>query len=140
MTKLMLILLVGLAFEAGGVVLLKKGVGEIGSARTISSREIFGLIKRGVANPKILLGVTFEAIFFGCLLVLMGKSDISFLWPMTALSFVFTTFAGILFLQERVSGIRWFGVVFIVIGAAFISYSEHSKEKTAPPITSLKAE
>ena len=41
-------------------------------------------------NPSVLLGVFFEALFFVCLLVLMAESDISFLWPLTALSFVLT--------------------------------------------------
>jgi drug/metabolite transporter (DMT)-like permease len=63
----------------------------------------------------------------------MSKSDISFLWPLTALSFVFATFAAMWFLGEQVSATRWFGVILIVIGAAFISYSEHAKEKPAPP-------
>lgn len=129
MTKLILILLIGLAFEAAGVVFLKKGVSEIGSPAKISASEIFQLIKRGVMNPKILLGVFFEAVFFGCLLVLMAKSDISFIWPLTALSFVFTTVAALIFLGETVSFVRWAGVVFIMIGAGFISYSEHSKSK-----------
>jgi uncharacterized membrane protein len=62
----------------------------------------------------------------------MSKSDISFLWPLTGLSFVFATFAAIWFLDERVSVVRWIGVVLIVIGAAFISYSQHVKEKPAP--------
>ena len=61
----------------------------------------------------------------------MSKSDISFLWPLTGLSFVFATFAAIWFLDERVSAVRWIGVVLIVIGAAFISYSQHAKEKPA---------
>ena len=47
----------------------------------------------------------------------MSKSDISFLWPLTALSFVFATFAAIWFLNEQVSVIRWAGVIFIMIGA-----------------------
>ena len=44
------------------------------------------------------------------------------------MSFVFATFAAIWFLNERVSAVRWIGVVLIVIGAAFISYSQHAKE------------
>jgi drug/metabolite transporter (DMT)-like permease len=38
-----------------------------------------------------------------------------------------------IFLGESVSWIRWLGVIFIMIGAAFISYSEHTREKPAPP-------
>jgi drug/metabolite transporter (DMT)-like permease len=132
MAKLLLILLVGLVFEATGVVLLKKGITQIGEIQKISAPEVLRVAKAGVTNPNILLGVFFEALFFGCLLVLMSESDISFLWPLTALSFVMTTFAAKIFLSEQVSSIRWAGVVFIMIGAAFISYSEHAKPKPAP--------
>ena len=133
MFKLLLILLVGLAFESTGVVLLKKGITHIGDMNGVTAGEILRVCKAGATNPQILLGMFFEALFFGCLLILMSKSDISFLWPLTGLSFVFATFAAIWFLNERVSAVRWIGVVLIVIGAAFISYSQHTKEKPATP-------
>jgi len=130
MTKLLCILLIGLIFESTGVVLLKKGMTQIGEIRSINLASIGWLIKTGVTNPQILLGVFFEALFFGCLLALMSRSDISFLWPLTALSFVFATFAAMWFLHEHVSAIRWAGVVLIMIGAGLISYSEHAKPRT----------
>lgn len=132
MAKLLLILLIGLVFEATGVVLLKKGITRIGEVQKISAAEILRVAKAGATNPNILLGVFFEALFFGCLLILMSESDISFLWPLTALSFVMTTFAARIFLSEQVSTIRWAGVVLIMLGAALISYSEHEKPKPTP--------
>jgi drug/metabolite transporter (DMT)-like permease len=129
MAKLLLILLIGLVFEAAGVVLLKKGITQIGEVRRISPREIVRIVTVGATNTTILLGIFFEALFFACLLILMSKSDITFLWPLTALSFVMTTLAALLFLGEKVSPVRWAGVVFIMLGAALISYSEHSKHK-----------
>lgn len=133
MLKLLLILLVGLTFESTGVVLLKKGMTHIGALNGVTAGEILRICKAGVTNPQILLGIFFEALFFICLLVLMSRSDISFLWPLTGLSFVFATFAAIWFLDERVSVVRWIGVILIVIGAAFISYSQQVKEEHAPP-------
>lgn len=131
MVKLLVILLVGLVFESAGVVLLKKGITQIGDFQRISVSEVARVVRAGVTSPAILGGVFFEALFFGCLLVLMSKSDISFLWPLTGLSFVFATFAAMLFLQEKVSAVRWAGVVLIMLGAGLISYSEHAKP--APP-------
>jgi drug/metabolite transporter (DMT)-like permease len=133
MLKLILILLVGLMFESAGVVLLKKGITEIGDMSGITAAEIFRVFKAGVTNPQILLGIFFESLFFLCLLILMSKSDISFLWPLTALSFVFATIAAMIFLGETVSPTRWVGVILIVIGAAFISYSQHVKQASPPP-------
>jgi hypothetical protein len=106
MIKLLLILLVGLVFESTGVILLKKGMTHIGDMNGVTAAEIFRVVKAGATNPQILLGVFFEALFFICLLILMSKSDISFLWPLTALSFVFATFAAMWFLGEQVSDVR----------------------------------
>ena len=132
MLKLLSILLIGLAFESTGIVYLKKGMNQIGEVKVAGVGEAIHLLKVGITNYQIILGVFFQALFFACLLFLMSKSDISFLWPLTALSFVFTTCSAIWFLGESVSLVRWVGVVFILIGAAFISYSEHAKKKDAP--------
>jgi drug/metabolite transporter (DMT)-like permease len=133
MTKLLVILLIGLAFESAGVVLLKKGINSIGEVQSITPSEVLRVLKAGATNPQVLLGVFFEALFFASLLLLMSKSDISFLWPLTGLSFVFATVAAMIFLNERVSGVRWAGVVLIMLGAALISYSEHRKEAPQAP-------
>lgn len=144
MAKLLLILFIGLVFESTGVVLLKKGMAEVGDVKTMSLGEIARVVKAGITNTQILLGVFFEALFFVCLLVLMARSDISFLWPMTGLSFVFATVAAIFFLREQVSTVRWVGVILIMLGAALISYSEHVREEgkpsTAPPDAALHSQ
>jgi drug/metabolite transporter (DMT)-like permease len=131
MAKLLLILLIGLVFESTGVLLLKKGMTQLGQVKVSSLQDIGRVVKAGVTSPQICLGVFFEALFFGCLLLLMSKSDISFLWPLTGLSFVFATLAAMWFLHEHVSALRWAGVVFIMIGAVLIIYSEQQKEKPA---------
>jgi drug/metabolite transporter (DMT)-like permease len=133
MAKLLVILMIGLVFESTGIVLLKKGMTELRSANTVNMSQVWRLVGAGAANSNILLGIFFEALFFACLLVLMSKSDISFLWPLTALSFVFATFAAMWFLHEHVSPIRWGGVVLIMLGAALISYSEQAKSKHVAP-------
>ena len=115
MAKLLLILLIGLIFESTGIVLLKRGMTQVGSAQTVTLAEIARIVKASLTNSQILLGVFFEALFFICLLILMSKSDISFLWPLTALSFVFATLAAMVFLHEHVSSVRWAGVVLIML-------------------------
>jgi len=132
MAKIIVILVIGLLFESAGVVLLKKGMIQVGDVRAINAAEIARVAKAGLTNPVILLGVFFEALFFLSLLILMSKSDISLLWPLTGLSFVFATLAAMVFLHEQVSGLRWAGVVLVMIGAVLISYSEHAKEKSPP--------
>jgi uncharacterized membrane protein len=129
----MLILFIGLIFESTGIVLLKKGMAAVGEVKMTSAGEMFRAVKVGVTNVKILGGVFFEALFFACLLIMMAKSDISFIWPLTGLSFVFSTFAAMCFLGETVSAMRWIGVMLIVVGSVVIGYSEQAKEKAANP-------
>lgn len=133
MFKILIILFIGLIFESTGIVLLKKGMATVGEVKMTSAGEIFRVVKASATNVKILGGVFFEALFFVCLLIMMAKSDISFIWPLTGLSFVFSTFAAIWFLGETVSALRWVGVLLIVIGSVVIGYSEQSKEKSASP-------
>ena len=137
MLKLLSILIIGLIFESAGVVSMKIGITQISDMKSVSLAEMVKVVKAGATNLNVLFGVFCEAVFFASLLVLMAKSDISFLWPLTALSFVFATFAAMWFLHERVSSVRWAGVVFIMIGAALISYSEQAKPKPLPPTTAL---
>ncbi len=132
MTKLILILLFGLLCEAVGVVFLNQAIKEVGEVKQVTASAVWRLVKDGATNPKMLLGIALEAVFFGVLLYLMSQADLSFVWPMTALSFVFTTIAAKMILKEHVSGLRWSGVLFIMVGAALITASEKMKPKPGP--------
>jgi uncharacterized membrane protein len=128
--RLLIILLIGLVFEAVGVVYLNKGLRQVGEVQKVTVREVLRVVKSGATNPSILVGVLFEAIFFGTLLVLMSKGgDVSFIWPLTALGFVFTTLAAKFVLHEQVPLVRWGGVMLIMAGAALITYSEKQTEQ-----------
>ncbi len=133
MIRLLTVLCFGLLLEAVGVVLLSKGIKEIGDMVQVDIGELLRLVGRGATNRNILLGVAFEAGFFGCLLFLMSRGDVSFIWPLTALSFVLTTLAAKLFLHEHVSGLRWCGVLLIILGAGVITYTEKVKGDAEKP-------
>ena len=141
MIKTVSFMLFALVLEAIGVVLLSKGLKEVGDLGQIAVGEILRVIKSGITNRNILIGVAFETAFFVCLLILLSKRDVSFVWPLTALGFVITTLAAQFYLKEHVSTARWLGVVFIMIGAAFITWSEQQK-KAAParPVVALSGE
>ena len=96
-------MLIALVFEAIGVVFLSGGLKQIGEPKTINVAEITSLILRGATNKNILLGVFFEAIFFGFLLYMLSQKDVSIVWPLTALGFVITSLAARIFLKEQIS-------------------------------------
>jgi drug/metabolite transporter (DMT)-like permease len=134
MTKLIAILLIGLVLEAVGVVFLSQGLHEIGEVKTISAGEIGRIIVRGAGNRNIILGILFEAMFFGVLLYLLSQRDVSLIWPLTSLGFVITALAARMVRHEEVSALRWTGVAIIVIGAVLVAWSEQIKTKSAAPV------
>jgi drug/metabolite transporter (DMT)-like permease len=133
MTKVILILLIGLVFEAAGVVCLSQGLHEIGDAKTVTFSEVTRLIGRGTLNRSVLVGVLLETCFFGVLLYLLSQRDVSLIWPLTSLGFVITAFAARMVRHEEVTALRWTGVIVIVIGASLVAWSEQAKSKPAPP-------
>ena len=133
MTKLVVILLIGLVLEAVGVVFLSQGLHEIGEVSKITAAEIGRVIARGACNRNILLGVFLEACFFGVLIYLLSQKDVSLIWPLTSLGFVITALAAWLIRHEEISALRWAGIVIIVIGAALVAWSEQSKKKSDQP-------
>lgn len=133
MTKLLLILFVGLVFETMGVVLLSKGLKLLEGPKNYRVAELAGLVGRAVTNKEIVVGVAFEAVFFLCLLTMMSRADVSFVWPLTSLTFVFSTIAARFYLHEQIDALRWAGVVLIVLGAGLITFTEKRKEGTRIP-------
>jgi uncharacterized membrane protein len=129
MAKILTILVIALVLESIGVVFLSKGIKQVGDLKEVSVGAIATLVKEGVSNRFIILGIFFEALFFVGLLMLMSKGDVSFVWPLTSVSLVLTTIVAKVFLHERVSGTRWSGVVLIMAGAMLITWSEKAKER-----------
>jgi drug/metabolite transporter (DMT)-like permease len=138
MTKILLILVIAAIVESIGVAFLSGGLKEIQGVKQVTAAEVWRVAKSVVTNGKIILGVALEAAFFGALLYMLSKRDVSFVWPLTSLGFIFTTLAAGLFLHEKVSPVRWAGVILIALGAGLTSYSEAAKDqpKESPPAAS----
>ena len=106
---------------------------DIHGVREITISEITRVARSGVTNGKIIAGVALEAVFFAALLYLLSIRDVSFIWPLTSLGFIVTTLAAEFILHEKVSALRWAGVLLIALGAFLTSYSETAKERPAAP-------
>ncbi len=144
MAKILIVLFIAFAFEAFGVITLKQGINVIGARYTerqtagvATWKNVLTLVGNWFTNKNVLLGLLLETIFFILLQYLLGQRDVSFVWPLTAVSFVMTTLAAQFILHERVDAVRWGGVTLIVLGAILISYGEHNKEKPVPPAPNL---
>ena len=133
MAKILVILIVAAILENIGVVFIKGGLNQITLPSQINASEIVRVVQAGFTNHKIILGVALEAAFFGCFLYMLSQRDVSLIWPLTSIGFIVATLAAKFILDEKVSGVRWAGVMLIALGAFLTSYSKAVKNKQNPP-------
>ena len=65
------------------------------------------------------------ATAFFALLATLSVLNVSFVVPVTALSYVVGAFGGAVFLRERVNRQRWFGVLLVVVGVTLVLLGRH---------------
>jgi uncharacterized membrane protein len=110
------LLWLGIASLLGGVghVILAKGMKVVGAAGAGSA------VGRTVSNPWVLLGVALQALFFFIYMALLSREDVSKLLPLTTLNYIVVAFLAQLMLAEPVTGLRWTGIGFIVLGVFLV--------------------
>jgi drug/metabolite transporter (DMT)-like permease len=127
--KTFLVILIATFSAAIGEVLLSYGMRKQGEIDLTVPSQWLDLIMSVVRNPYVLAGVALLAVFFFLYLAALSWGDISYVMPLTAMSFIFVAFMAKFILGENISVYRWAGTILIVIGIAFVVF-ENSPEKT----------
>ncbi len=99
-----------------GEVLLSYGMKRNGEVNIADPAQWVNLIMQCIRNPYIIGGVALLAVFFFLYLASLSWADISFVLPLTAMSFIFAAVMAKYFLREDVSWYRWAGTFIIVVG------------------------
>lgn len=113
-TKL-LTLLVVLADVSGNFTMswgLKHQSGLFGVSPLVYLRLIF--------NPWVVLGTTLLLVWLLSRMILLGWADLSYVLPITSLSYVCNELTGHYLLGEQIAWPRWTGTLMITAGAAVV--------------------
>jgi drug/metabolite transporter (DMT)-like permease len=89
------------------------------------------LVVSVVRNSYIFFGVIFLSVYFFLYLIALSWADLSFVLPLTAVSYIFAAVLASVFLKEDVTWLRWIGTVVIIIGITLIALD--GKQRTASP-------
>lgn len=90
------------------------------------------LVMSVVRNSYIFIGVVFLAVYFFLYLIALSWADLSFVLPLTAVSYIFAAILAMVFLKEDVTWLRWTGTVVIIIGIMLIALD--GRQRTGPPV------
>ena len=69
------------------------------------------------------IGVSLMTLGFFSLLTILSFKDVSFVVPVSALSYAAGAFGAKAFLGERVSRNRWLGIAFVCLGVTIVWWS-----------------
>lgn len=105
----------------GGEMCMSHAMKIVGEVTDFRPHAILRVIGRAMKIPWFWLGITMMAAAFFALLGMLSVAKVSFVFPAAALSYAVGTLGGRLFLGERVTPQRWFGVLLVCIGVILVA-------------------
>ena len=108
------------AAGTGGELCVSRAMKSVGEAVSFRPTEIARVALRALRQPWMWAGVGMMALAFYALLGALSRYNVSFVVPVTALSYVAGAFGGAAFLRERVTFWRWIGVLLVTIGVTLV--------------------
>jgi uncharacterized membrane protein len=74
-------------------------------------------------NKYLLLGILFYAVSTVMFIIALKAGELSVLYPLVALAYVWVSLLSIKFLNEKMNLIKWLGVALIILGVTLIGLS-----------------
>ncbi len=87
------------------------------------------LILSVIRNPYVLAGVVFLAFFFFLYLAALSWADLSFVMPLTAVSYIFAALLARFVLKEELSWFRWVGTIVITLGIILVALDSRQRSE-----------
>lgn len=107
--------------DASGDIFLARGMKQVGRIGLKSLSEVGTLARRILTNTFVLRGIGSQAIAFFTFLCLLSWADISYVRPVTSLTYAASLFGARYILKERVVPGRLMGMIAIGIGVAMVA-------------------
>jgi len=117
--EIILLLLIMVA-GTGGELCVARTMQAVGPATDLRPAALIRLIVRALQNGWMWLGFLLMAVGFFSLLEMFSLENVSFVVPVTALSYGFGALGGKVFLREQVTRKRWAGVLLVCLGVGLV--------------------
>lgn len=109
----------------GGELCVSRGMKTVGEVHDFRPAAILQFILRAVRVAWVWVGVALMTLAFFALLAMLSMENVSFVVPVTALSYAAGAIGALVFLRERISPQRWLGVLIVCIGVTLVWLSRH---------------
>lgn len=120
--KVVIVMLLATIAVSVGEALLSKGMKQtndvMGGGWTAQFRTLL--------NTYVIVGTLLMALYFVLYMLALKWADLSFVLPLTAISYLIGATLAKYFLHEHVTPIRWLGAIIITIGVIVVGLGEGS--------------
>lgn len=114
--KTYLLIFMMVVFGPLGDVLLGKGMKRIPAMASWAPADVFLFFSRAFTSPTIWLGIGSLMAFFVPYILVLSWADYSYVQPASALSYGIVSLMAFLVLNEKITPVRWAGVLLICAG------------------------
>lgn len=104
----------------GGELCVTHTMKSIGEVTSFYPHHLLRVIFRAFRSGWMWVGLALMTLSFFSLLMLLSWENVSFVVPVTALSYVFGAFGGKFLLGERIEARRWLGVLLVCLGVLLV--------------------
>ena len=124
MLELILLFLV-VAAGTGGELCISRAMKALGEVHDFRPSALVQFVGRAARLGWMWIGVTLMTVAFFSLLATLSMENVSFVVPVTALSYAAGAVGAALFLREKVTTQRWLGVLVVCLGVTLVWLSRH---------------
>src|SRR5271169_2225459 len=107
----------------GGELCVSHAMKKIGEIHDFRPLALVQFIFRALRVGWMWVGVAMMALAFFSLLAMLSFENVSFVVPVTALSYAAGAVGAAVFLRERINTQRWIGVAIVCVGVTIVWFS-----------------
>lgn len=108
------------AAGTGGELCVSRAMKTVGEVHDFRPAALARFVWRAIRVGWMWVGIAMMALAFFSLLALLSMENVSFVVPVTALSYAAGAFGALIFLRERISAQRWLGVLLVCVGVTLV--------------------
>jgi drug/metabolite transporter (DMT)-like permease len=108
----------------GGELCVSKAMKSIGEVHDFRPKALFQFVLESLRLPWMWLGVLLMSLGFFSLLGILSFQEVSFVVPVSALSYAAGAFGAKVFLGERITRNRWIGIAVVCVGVSIVWWSK----------------
>jgi drug/metabolite transporter (DMT)-like permease len=104
----------------GGELCVSRAMKSIGEVHDFRPAALVRFVLRALRLPWMWAGIALMALGFFSLLAILSFREVSFVVPVSALSYAAGALGAKVFLHERITGNRWLGIAVVTLGVTLV--------------------